>query len=162
MLHTKANSWAAQKIKKVNKQTKAVLSRVLEIGIVTEKPLSEIALKIEKYIGDTVPNRAMTIARTETHSMAVSSFQDAVQIQGDELGMESVKSWAASNDDRTRETHREADYTRNDRNKDIAMDKPFLVGGEELAFPGDPDGSPENVINCRCVVLYNTKEKEKS
>jgi hypothetical protein len=26
----------------------------------------------------------------------------------------------------------------------------FSVGGEQLQFPGDPKGSPENTINCRC------------
>jgi hypothetical protein len=30
------------------------------------------------------------------------------------------------------------------------MDQPFIVGGEALQFPGDPAGSPEMVINCRC------------
>ena len=29
---------------------------------------------------------------------------------------------------------------------------PFLVGGEQLLYPGDPAGSSENVINCRCSV----------
>jgi hypothetical protein len=24
------------------------------------------------------------------------------------------------------------------------------VGGEELDYPGDPAGSPENIIQCRC------------
>jgi len=26
------------------------------------------------------------------------------------------------------------------------------VGGERLMYPGDPSGSAENVINCRCAV----------
>jgi hypothetical protein len=34
------------------------------------------------------------------------------------------------------------------------IDKPFDVGGEQLMYPGDPDGgSPGNTINCRCTVL---------
>jgi hypothetical protein len=33
----------------------------------------------------------------------------------------------------------------------VAVDKPFLVGGEELMFPRDPSGSPENTIFCHCV-----------
>lgn len=29
---------------------------------------------------------------------------------------------------------------------------PFIVGGEELMFPGDKNGSPWNVYNCRCAM----------
>jgi hypothetical protein len=29
--------------------------------------------------------------------------------------------------------------------------KPFIVAGEELMFPRDPSGSPENTINCHCL-----------
>lgn len=32
----------------------------------------------------------------------------------------------------------------------VPYNQPFIVGGEELMFPGDPRGSPELVINCRC------------
>jgi hypothetical protein len=27
-------------------------------------------------------------------------------------------------------------------------------GTEKLMYPGDPEGSAENVINCRCVIGY--------
>jgi hypothetical protein len=30
----------------------------------------------------------------------------------------------------------------------------FIVMGEELSYPGDINGSAENVINCRCTVTY--------
>lgn len=31
-------------------------------------------------------------------------------------------------------------------------DEPFLVEGEELMYPRDPSGSPDNTINCHCLV----------
>jgi uncharacterized protein with gpF-like domain len=38
------------------------------------------------------------------------------------------------------------------------MNDPFMVpsehGPEPLAFPGDPAGSPGNIINCRCAIAY--------
>jgi hypothetical protein len=40
------------------------------------------------------------------------------------------------------------------------MDKNFLVGGEELAYPGDSRGSAANVINCRCTNAPFPKELE--
>jgi len=32
----------------------------------------------------------------------------------------------------------------------IPIDRPFIVDGEELMFPRDPSGSPQNTINCGC------------
>ncbi len=33
------------------------------------------------------------------------------------------------------------------------VDEPFNVGGEDLMFPRDPNGSPENTINCHCLLV---------
>lgn len=35
--------------------------------------------------------------------------------------------------------------------------RPFFSGGEELQFPGDPNGSAGNVIQCRCTVAYQPR-----
>lgn len=32
----------------------------------------------------------------------------------------------------------------------VANSEPFIVSGEQLLYPGDPNGSAGNVINCRC------------
>jgi uncharacterized protein with gpF-like domain len=34
----------------------------------------------------------------------------------------------------------------------VNVDEPFLVEGEELMFPRDPNGSPDNTINCHCMM----------
>ena len=39
----------------------------------------------------------------------------------------------------------------------VEMNMPFIVGGEALDHPGDPNGSAENVINCRCDVVFIPK-----
>jgi uncharacterized protein with gpF-like domain len=33
------------------------------------------------------------------------------------------------------------------------VDEPFTVDGEDLMYPRDPNGSPENTINCHCVLV---------
>lgn len=33
----------------------------------------------------------------------------------------------------------------------VNVDQPFVVDGEELMYPRDPNGSPENTINCHCL-----------
>ena len=48
-------------------------------------------------------------------------------------------------DDRTRETHAEAD------GQVVPVDDVFIVGDDELEYPRDPGGSAEETINCRCV-----------
>lgn len=54
--------------------------------------------------------------------------------------------WVARMDARTRPTHFAADGQRQ------SIDGMFLVGGADLAYPGDPNGPPEQVVNCRCRV----------
>jgi hypothetical protein len=55
--------------------------------------------------------------------------------------------WLSTDDHRTRSTHEEADGQR------VPLNSPFIVGGFELAFPGDPSGPPQEIIQCRCTAL---------
>jgi len=36
----------------------------------------------------------------------------------------------------------------------VPLSQPFEVDGEYLDHPGDPSGSAEAVINCRCSLAY--------
>lgn len=56
------------------------------------------------------------------------------------------KVWIATNDGRTRPTHRRA------HNQRAPLDGNFTVGRDRLEYPCDPSGSPEEVANCRCRV----------
>lgn len=38
--------------------------------------------------------------------------------------------------------------------------EPFAVGGEFLMYPGDPAGSAENIVNCRCVVILREVDNQ--
>ena len=40
------------------------------------------------------------------------------------------------------------------------MQTNLFVGGEEIMYPGDPNGMSGNIINCRCKVVYTIKEDE--
>ena len=58
------------------------------------------------------------------------------------------KIWLSANDDATRDSHRDAGIYYADN--PVALNEPFEIDGENLMYPGDPNGSPGNVINCRC------------
>ena len=64
------------------------------------------------------------------------------------------KVWIATDDERTRPTHTEAHGQR------APLDGTFSVGADELEYPCDPDGSPEEVANCRCRVSVLAGDEE--
>lgn len=94
------------------------------------------------------PNRATVVARTEAIGALNAGRTDAFRaLAEEEPDVEFERLWLSTSDNRTRETHREADQQR------VPLDQPFLVGGFELMFPGDPSGPPQEVIQCRCTSL---------
>lgn len=99
-------------------------------------------------------SQAVMLARTDLIGLAnggSSIAVDAVNASAAEAGepMFLTKSWLATMDDRTRETHVEAD------GQEVPIDATFTVGEDQLDYPGDPEGSDAEVINCRCTVLYD-------
>ncbi|WP_327358445.1 hypothetical protein [Streptomyces sp. NBC_01304] len=67
-------------------------------------------------------------------------------------GIRSQSQWRSTMDGRTRAAHRMANY------QTVPTGTPFLVGGEMLRYPGDPNGSPGTTIHCRCVLLELDKD----
>lgn len=92
--------------------------------------------------------RSQIIARTEVHTASTVASEEAAKA----TGVVEAKEWVAAEDARTREDHSEAD------GQVVNIDSSFDVGGTKLAFPGEPAGPPEQVINCRCVVAYITAD----
>jgi len=96
-------------------------------------------------------NNAKRIVRTEsTNAANYATNQSATDVFGKE---NLQKEWIATLDERVRIDHAEAN------GQVVDMDKNFLVGGEELAYPGDSRGSAANVINCRCTNAPFPKEE---
>ena len=90
--------------------------------------------------------RATTIARTETLSAYNAGAVAGVKALG--ADGPSCKEWLATGGPRTRESHADAD------GQVVPLNEFFIVGGWELDQPGDPTGPPDEVINCRCTVLF--------
>jgi uncharacterized protein with gpF-like domain len=96
---------------------------------------------------------AKRIAMTETAAVYGQARHEAMAEAGIEL-----KSWLSSHGPNVREAHAEAEDRYGDN--PIPIDQAFVVGGEELMYPGDPSGSPGNIINCQCIQLAEAGKGE--
>ena len=104
--------------------------------------------------------RARMIVRTETNK---------AMFYGQKLGeskseFESTKMWIATNDHRTRHSHRLVDGKVVDTDERFAVPTYKDVGPVEVQIgmdmmegPGDPKASAGNVINCRCTIARRLK-----
>ncbi len=105
------------------------------------------AALLQEQIAHLSDTTALMQARTDLNGLANGASLQSVQLLGDEGP--ATKMWLATEDERTRETHADAD------GQEVPTDQPFQVGDDLLMYPGDPDGSDAEVINCRCTVVYS-------
>lgn len=84
---------------------------------------------------------------------AAGVMNHAVLAAAAHAGEDLEKTWICTLDGKTRPGHWAADGQR------VAVKGTFTVGGEQLRFPGDPHGSPGNVLNCRCRVGVLAKDE---
>lgn len=98
-------------------------------------------------IGGVTRRRALTVVRTELGRAFSNAAQRRME-QASRAGLKGLKKqWRRSGKIHSRRTHDLADGQIRD------VDEPFLVGGEKLMHPKDPDGSAANTINCGCTQL---------
>lgn len=97
-------------------------------------------------------SRAETIARTEVHGAANYAQLETAGKAEKEFNIKMVKEWVAVNDSRTRDPHANVD------GQTVDKDANFNVNGEMMKRPLDPAASADNVINCRCAMIFRKKE----
>jgi uncharacterized protein with gpF-like domain len=134
-----------RRIQRVTETTRRQIINAVDDGYQAGKPLPEVSSAVRAVIPMLARFRADAIARTETHGAANYGSQEAAK----ETGLPLRKEWLAAQDERTRETHVQANS-----HEPIGMDEKFEVGNSLLLYPGDPAGDPEEVINCRCTLGY--------
>jgi Phage Mu protein F like protein len=110
--------------------------------------IQQIAARVDQILtttnSETWTRRAQVIAITEVNGASNAGWFAAARRTEADLNLHLDKVWLASHDDRVRPTHRAADGQRQ------PLNQPFIVGGWPLMYPGDKNGPPEEVINCRC------------
>jgi hypothetical protein len=97
---------------------------------------------VDSWRGD-----ASEIGRTHGVSLYNAAKLARAELESRDTGKALDKMWISLHDSHTRASHRHADRQR------VPLAADFVVGGFSLRFPGDRLGPPEEVINCRCVVV---------
>jgi phage portal protein BeeE len=131
----------------VTQTTKDTIRGFVSRGIDSGQTLREVADSIVDEVGpigtQTAATRAATIARTETIG-ALNEGDNLGAAQANEVSP-LTKEWLSAGDGDVRDSHMIDGEV-------IGFNDTFSNG---LAYPGDPSGGPEEVINCRCVCLYD-------
>lgn len=114
-------------------------------AVLQGKSIPEIAKAMETVVG---MNKASATRNART---AMTGAQNAGRQQAYDraksMGIKVKKEWIATLDGRTRHSHGMAD------GQQVEIDGKFKVGASELRYPGDPQGRPEEVYNCRCTMV---------
>ncbi|MDX2277726.1 MAG: phage minor head protein [Hyphomonadaceae bacterium] len=143
-------SHAALRARQIAGTSQAILTEALEEA--ARQGLGEAAaarLIRQRLAEDAISvARARMIARTE-----IGAAQNAGMIgAAEQLGIRVIKTWVAIQDGRTRTSHSLVD------GKTILPGQKFEVGDAQLEYPGDPNGPPEEIINCRCTMFLEQSQ----
>lgn len=133
---------------------KRVIRGVLDVGDTEGLGIPEITSRIYNEVGKHLRGngyaRARAIAQTEMISASNQASTDAAERITSANNLKYKKFWSTSGLERTRETHIEAEQYSDDRDG-LNPDELFPNG---LLHPGDPNGAPEDIINCRCTIMH--------
>ena len=145
----------ASSVESMTRTTRRRTARVISLAVrQPNASVASVAAAIRADSGSRYTRaRALTIARTETHSAASYATIKAVEESGHDPGS-ITKVWVALQDGITRDTHASVHGTRK------SIDDLFSVGASSMRYPGDPNGAAREVVNCRCTCLYLTAEDE--
>jgi hypothetical protein len=107
----------------------------LEAGYKEGEGIDELSDRVRAQCNALSKYEAKRVAMTETQSVFGFARQEAMKAAGVEY-----KSWLSGKGPNVREAHLEAEerYGENP----IPTEEAFKVGGEDLDYPGDPEGSP--------------------
>ena len=123
-------------------------------GILQGESIENLAKRVALGTTQQDMNAAIRNARTATtcaqNAGRTQSYQRAVN-----MGIELFQVWLAALDSRTRSSHRHMD---GEKVKVIKGKQVKFSNG--LRYPGDPNGRPEEVWNCRCTLVTSFEENE--
>ncbi len=143
------STWTTDRVQKILGTAKGIISHTIGKGVDEGLSTNEIAKNIREATGGAIASsRARTIARTETHTAAQAGSKGGALATGRKI----VQIWISAEDGDVRPTHQAAE--RESKANPVPLEEFFRVGNSHLMYPGDPSGEPEEIINCRCVIVF--------
>lgn len=137
--------WKIDKRKDYSWNRKKVENCITQ-GIIQGKPIGKITNDLVVNLCTTNDSKMQTFARTAMTG-AQNAGRQAQMEDAEEMGIKVKKRWVATLDSRTRDTHQRLD------GQEVDIDEPFKIDDYEIDYPGDPNGDPEMVYNCRCTMV---------
>ncbi|MFJ5802688.1 phage portal protein [Streptomyces decoyicus] len=122
-----------------------IRSQVLAHGVAEGESVPELRARLQRVFTNLGDFRATMIARTET----VGGYNAASHMAALDAGAVR-KTWLATNDQRTRESHRE------ENGRTVPLNKRFLL--TKSRWPADPTAPAAQSIQCRCTLTYEFEE----
>lgn len=150
------NTEVAEKVTRVQGTThKRVVKSIREAMSENQEEGDSIAVladAIEERFESMSAARAATIARTETHNASMFSTSRAAEA----LQLPNMtKEWVPIGDNRTRDYHADME------GQEVELHEKFQVpspdgAADEMDRPGDSTAPANQVINCRCALVFST------
>lgn len=150
---------AAKRVSRISstteKKLKSAVNKTLEEG----ETLDFLKKEIKEKMPSINKSRAITIARTEVHTVSSSAQRGAAKA----LRTPNIdKEWISSKDDRTRgnDSSDATNHLAMD-GETVKIDESFQVpskdGSDTMEGPGDVNAPADQVIMCRCVQTFKIK-----
>ena len=115
-------------------------------SILQGKGIGKIANDLQSRMQDMSRASAIRAARTATTAAECAGRLDSY-LAAKDMGIDIRQEWVATLDGRTRHAHAAAD------GQVVDVDKPFVLDGYHLMYPGDSSAPGYLVYNCRCTTV---------
>lgn len=138
-----------------NKQIRKTVGEWVQTAIVDGDSTPELAHFINLEFEELSKAQATRIARTE---VAIASNNGALEAVKDLQIPNMFKEWVSAEDDRVRDgAHDGADHESVD-GQEVPIEEKFNVPPDSaMEGPGDTSAPADQVINCRCVLTYRSR-----
>lgn len=143
-------AFMVDRIANISATAAATIRGQLGLAMMGAQPIPEVIQTVAKALGETAESRATTIVVTELgRAWSVAADERAAQFS--DAGVPMDKIWRRSGKVHSRPAHDLADGQRK------PIDQPFLVAGQPIRFPRDPQAPVGQTINCGCIALYRPR-----
>lgn len=141
-----------------DRRSDSSIARLLD----NDKPIPEDRIQslVERYRKRFVKHRSEVIGRTESIRAVQGAqwelFQDMID-RGQIAEAQVRRTWIHTGDARVRDSHLAVPMM---NPRGVGQNEPFATPLGPLLYPGDPEGTAENTINCRCAVFARIISRE--